>query len=628
MSWAIETYKLSKQFPKSGGWRGLFRKDFDPPAVDSVSITVNHGELFGLVGPNGAGKTTLIKLLSTLILPSSGTAAINGYDLHHERQIKQTTGLVTSDERSFFWRLTGKQNLVFFAALDQIRGDEINQRVMDVMDLMGLQEVIDKPFQTYSTGMRQRLSIARALLSKPGLLFLDEPTKGLDPKSSHHLRDILHNRLSCVEGVTIFMASHNLEEVENFCDRVAIMHEGRIIACGTMEDLAKKVSCQESYEIQVQGYPSIVAVEKAVGWVPGLEVEVQDKGIHQLRFHALSEDDFLAKVFAALQKESGKIIEVNRKKPSLDSIFSEVTTQSSGFVTQGEVTKKQSFKQRSGIQPQLKGQPIGEFLKVVPAFLRRDLQMEMSYRLAFALQLVQILFSIAVFYFIAQLIGPAANPYLQAYGGDYFSFVLIGVAFSGYFGVGLSSFSNSLRQAQTTGTLEAMLSTPTSFSTIIISSTIWSYLMTSLQVVVYLLIGALFLDVDLKMGNLGAALIILILTVISFSSLGILAASFIMVLKRGNPVTWVFGTISSLLGGIYYPIDVMPAWLQFFSHLLPVTYALRGMRLALLQGASFVTLAKDILVLSLFCIILLPLGLFAFRFAVNKARADGSLTHY
>jgi ABC-2 type transport system permease protein len=262
------------------------------------------------------------------------------------------------------------------------------------------------------------------------------------------------------------------------------------------------------------------------------------------------------------------------------------------------------------------------------AFLERDYLTESSYRFSFLLQILNIFFTAAVYYFIAQLVGQAAAPYLEPYGGDYFSFVLIGVAFAGYFGVGLSSFANNLRQAQTTGTLEAMLATPTRLSTIIVSSSLWDYLLTTLRVVVYLLVGAGLLGVNLGAANYPAALLVLVLTVITFSSLGIVAASFIMVLKRGDPVTWAFSAFSSLLGGVYYPVEVLPAPLQALSRLLPITYALDAMRLALLQGASFGEIAGDLLALVLFCLVLVPLGLYSFRFAVRQARLDGSLAHY
>ena len=267
-------------------------------------------------------------------------------------------------------------------------------------------------------------------------------------------------------------------------------------------------------------------------------------------------------------------------------------------------------------------------MRVALAFLRRDLRVETSYRLAFLLQFLGVFFSVTVFYFVAQLLGEAASPYLKPYGGDYFAFVLIGIAFSGYLGVGLSSFANSLRQAQTTGTLEAMLVTPTGVSAIVLASSLWSYLMTTVRVLVYLAVGTLLLGVDLGGGNYPAALLILGLTVVSFSSLGILAASFIMIAKRGDPITWVFNAFSSLLGGVYYPIAILPDWLQPLSWLLPVTYALHGMRLTLLQGASLRSVLPDVLALALFSLLLLPLALLAFRYAVRRARVDGSLTHY
>ena len=152
--------------------------------------------------------------------------------------------------------------------------------------------------------------------------------------------------------------------------------------------------------------------------------------------------------------------------------------------------------------------------------------------------------------------------------------------------------------------------------------------MTTIRVALYLLIGALLLDVDFANSNFPLALLILVLTIISFSSLGIIAASFIMVLKRGNPVTWLFNATSNLLGGIYYPVSILPGWFMMISFLLPITYALRAMRLALLQGASFESLFTDILALIIFCILLLPISLLAFRYAVRKAKVDGSLTHY
>ena len=226
------------------------------------------------------------------------------------------------------------------------------------------------------------------------------------------------------------------------------------------------------------------------------------------------------------------------------------------------------------------------------------------------------------------MFGDAAIPYLEPYGGDYFSFVLIGIAFSNYLWTGMGSFSGSIRNEQMMGTLEAILVTPTKISLIILSSSLWNFIFTSIKVLIYLLIGIFLFTVDMSNANIFAALIILVLTIICFSSLGILSASFIMVLKQGDPVNWIFNTLSGLLGGVLYPITVMPDWLQYFSYILPITYSLRAMRHALLQGYSLEALCPDILALIIFSIVMLPLSMLSFRYAVKRVKIDGSLTQY
>lgn len=261
------------------------------------------------------------------------------------------------------------------------------------------------------------------------------------------------------------------------------------------------------------------------------------------------------------------------------------------------------------------------------SFLRRDLRLQLSYRFSFLLQFFGIFFNLLVFFFLSQLVGEGASAYLEPYGGNYFAFVLIGLAFSGYFGVGLNSFASNLREAQTTGTLEAMLMTPTRLSTIILSSSLYDYGFVTFQVLVYLVLGALFFGVQLD-GNIPAALVVLILTIIAMTSLGIIAASFIMVLKRGDPVTLLINSLAVLLGGVYYPVQLMPEWLQRLSRLLPITYSLDAMRRALLSDATFQEIMPDIVALIAFCVLLVPLSLLIFRYAVHRAKVEGSLAHF
>lgn len=262
------------------------------------------------------------------------------------------------------------------------------------------------------------------------------------------------------------------------------------------------------------------------------------------------------------------------------------------------------------------------------SFLKRDFVVALNYRFDFALQLLGVFFSTAMFYFLAQVFGQGVSTYLEPYGGDYFSFVLIGIAFSRYLAVFLSSFSAQLRESQFQGTLEALLATPTSVSTIMISSSLYPVLLASFDVIVYLIFGAAVFGLPLGNVNVPAAVLIIIFSIISFSGLGILSAAFIMVFKRGSPVEWLLTSLSMFLCGTFYPISVLPFWLQKFSYLLPLTYSLRGMRYALVQNYSPAQLLPDIGALVLFSLVLLPLGLVTFNYATKRARIEGSLTHY
>jgi len=638
MAYAVETFSISKQFPKISGWR-QYASRFQSyhPAVERVSIQVKAGELFGLLGPNGAGKTTLIKMLSTLILPTSGSALVNGYDLTQDGPIKASIGLVTSDERSFFWRLTGRQNLEFFAQLHAVSAQQIADRVNEVLDNVALLNVADQRFLTYSTG-----------LNEPNLLFLDEPTKGVDPIAMQNFHRLILDRLKSELGVTIFLTTHNLEEAHTLCDRIAIMKTGQIRACGTFAELQEELNVAPRYQI-LTSHISVDTRRKLSREIPKLaiqseqaiystmEVEASEDKRVQLEFYEDNQTSILNKVIQLITSSRGNIWQISRFSPTLEHIFSHHVENQVSSPEEPTTLEANSDPAEYRLKLKKPGQPTADastfgspisLLRTARAFLIRDFRIETSYRFAFVLQLMNILLSVGVFYFISLLVGPSATPYLSRYGGDYFSFVVIGIAFSGYFGVGLSSFSSSLRQSQISGTLEAMLTSPTRLSAIIVSSSLWEYLMTTIRVLVYLIVGALIMRATFGQGDFISAFVILLLTIITFSSLGIISASFVMVLKRGDPIAWLFNAVSTFLGGVYYPITILPEGLQWLARLIPVTYALDAMRLALLQGASLNELLPQILALCAFSVILLPSSLIAFRFAVQRAKVEGSLTHY
>jgi len=324
---AIETFELTKRFPKGGRLRALIRRRPPPApvtAVDHVSLTIERGELFGLLGPNGAGKTTLIKLLCTLIVPTSGSARVDGHDLHHEGAIKARVGLVTGDERSFYWRLSGRRNLLFFAALHGMHGTEARRRVDEVLELMELEEIADRPFQTYSTGMRQRLAIARGLLNHPRILFLDEPTRSLDPTATAHLHAFIRDELVGRQGVTVLLATHRLSEAERLCDRVAVMHRGRIRACGTISELRRTLKRGDRYRFHVQELKPQVQDELRE-LVDGLRLTQLGEGETLVEFDLT--DRRLDRVIDVIRVAGGRIVSITSEPVPLEEVFAHLTAQ-------------------------------------------------------------------------------------------------------------------------------------------------------------------------------------------------------------------------------------------------------------------------------------------------------------
>jgi ABC-2 type transport system ATP-binding protein len=253
MTTAVSTSDLTKRYSRTAGYRDLlpFRTKRWVTAVENVNLDIQPGEFFGLLGPNGAGKTTLIKLLCCLVLPTSGSASVFGNDILKKEQIvKNLVGLVSSEERSFYWRLTGRENLNFYASLYHLPGQVGRQRINELLNVVGLEKDADIRFQNYSTGMRQKMAIIRGLLSGPSLLFVDEPTRSLDPVSAQSVRAFLKEKV-VLEKKTIVLATHNLVEAEQLCDRLAIMDHGRVIALGSVKELRAVFQTHEECRLQV-----------------------------------------------------------------------------------------------------------------------------------------------------------------------------------------------------------------------------------------------------------------------------------------------------------------------------------------------------------------------------------------
>ncbi len=243
MSIAIAGEGLHKTFVKKRSLRELMAHPFKRAqrvhALRGVDLEVREGEIFGLLGPNGAGKTTLLKILSCLVLPDEGRALVRGEDTVHEQRVKPQIGLVHSDERSFYWRLSGRENMRFFARLYDVPPRTTESRIQELMERVDIADAADRPFSDYSSGMKQRMAIARALLHDPPILLMDEPTRSLDPASALALRRFILDVLMEREDRTVLLATHHLSEAEALCDRLAILVKGRVREVGTVAELRR-----------------------------------------------------------------------------------------------------------------------------------------------------------------------------------------------------------------------------------------------------------------------------------------------------------------------------------------------------------------------------------------------------
>lgn len=255
METIVNVLNITKKFgkrPKFLFWKSSKKTDAEEViAVNNLSFSVNRGEVFGILGPNGAGKTTLLKCLSTLILPDSGTASILGYDLlKAPEQIRKYIGITFSTDRALYWKLTAYENLRYFSALYNMDKAESKKRINELIDFVGLKNDMHVMVEKFSSGMKQKLSLARALLHNPLIMFLDEPTLGLDPSFSKSIRECIKYNLSREQGKTIILSTHYMEEADFLCDRVAIMNKGKIVAIDTPENLKKSINFNEIIKLR------------------------------------------------------------------------------------------------------------------------------------------------------------------------------------------------------------------------------------------------------------------------------------------------------------------------------------------------------------------------------------------
>ena len=349
---SIQTMNLTKRFAKKRH-RGIFsflrknhsqnmKKDDDiTVALNKVSIRIRPGELFGLLGPNGSGKTTMIKCLSTILIPDEGTAIVNGFDTSKETSmVRASLGMVVGGERTLYWKLTARDNLTYFASLYKMERKHAKKRIEELLEAFHLADRADERLEDYSTGMRQKVAIARALLHDPPILLLDEPTLGLDPNFARQIR-ILIKELSEKHGKTVLLTTHYMDEADQLCDRVAFINKGNIVAVDTPNRLKARVKETELVEVAVYRPPA--DIEKVImSLLPDVEVVKlipgdEDAGNpSRIKVIGGTAEENVGTIIDALRKENVRIGGLNVGVPTLEDVFVKLT---GAKLTEGECSK-------------------------------------------------------------------------------------------------------------------------------------------------------------------------------------------------------------------------------------------------------------------------------------------------
>jgi ABC-2 type transport system ATP-binding protein len=315
---AIEVRDLRRVFRATIGT--IRRRTKEVVGVDGISFDVREGELFGLLGPNGAGKTTTVKMLTTLLIPTAGSATILGHDIVRDAEaIRPLIGFIFGGERGLYWRLSAKDNLRYFADLYHVDPDAARRRIQELLELVGLTGREEEKVEGYSRGMRQRLHVARCLLHDPQVLFLDEPTMGLDPVGARELRQVVKNLVS--QEKTVFLTTHYMFEADALCQRVAVINHGRIVALDTPEGLKRHVEDLSVIEVEVFGIaPTMVDSLRQLGDVDTVSVEDRDQK-QALRVHSRLGSAIVPQIMQRLDGNGVRVGRVAVREPTLEDAY-------------------------------------------------------------------------------------------------------------------------------------------------------------------------------------------------------------------------------------------------------------------------------------------------------------------
>jgi ABC-2 type transport system ATP-binding protein len=333
---SVETSGLGRVYSLRGGPKGQPRS---LTALDNVDLEVKRGELFGLLGPNGAGKTTLIKILTTLLAPTSGTAKVAGFDVSRQTaDVRSRINMVSGGESSGYGLLTVRENLWMFSQFYGIPSAAANRRIEELLTIVGLADRIHTKTSDLSTGLRQKMNIIRGFLTDPEVLFLDEPTLGLDVGASRDVRKFVRSWMAEDPGRSLLLTTHYMVEAEDLCDRVAIISHGRVLACDTPANLKRRLRREVIFHIEVSPLDG-----------QGADFLKANPGVRQVAHHPgdgfgtieliLAEEDALGGILQALTSRNIRLLNLQKREPTLEDVFVDLVGKSLEEVERGDADK-------------------------------------------------------------------------------------------------------------------------------------------------------------------------------------------------------------------------------------------------------------------------------------------------
>lgn len=326
--YAIRLSHLTKVFSRGTGTINKIRKKptRHNVAVDDVSLDIKERELFGLLGPNGAGKTSIIKMLSTLLIPDKGTATVHGWDILKDPfNVRMSIGLTLSSERQLYWKLSARENLEYFASLYLIHHKEIPSRVESVLSKLQLSDQEDMLVENFSSGNKQKVALARALLNDPPILFLDEPTIGLDPSFSQSFRSLIKSTINKKENKTILLTTHYMDEADQLCDRIAFIDRGRIVALDTPRNLKRSIDEKEIITLVLSHVPPEL-IEQIQSLEEVTAVEEFERDQHPaLKVYTDSASACMQEIIGIVTSKKSQVLSFATSKPTLEDVFIKIT---------------------------------------------------------------------------------------------------------------------------------------------------------------------------------------------------------------------------------------------------------------------------------------------------------------